>query len=374
MEKFLKNLYKKFLIFERNHFISDAKLWVGVGKLKINKKILKELYENYEKIPFLEFLSDLKDIIYSKNVFDFIIKDTEEDWTLWLYLKFLEKEKIIKVKKDGKVSLLKKEIQEVIPKPKTEKEIKRKIEKKLKTKIKSKEPIINVFKNFQFFRVKAKWDQMPISQSSAVFLVKKILEKLPLKGKFLFVGDDDFISVILSIVDPKIESFVIDTDEELLSFIDNLALRFNLKIKTKKVDVSKKEFLGENFIGFLTNPVYTEEGIKEFMKFGKDQLGEDGGIAFLELGEGAIGNRRLFLQDFFTKNNLIIKELIQNKIYYPHIMIHKEDKEIFKRLSLMIDKKIIKKSPKLGADLYIFKYLPSRPKRVKFKKPFYAYI
>ena len=316
MEKFLKNLYKKFLIFERNRFVSDAKIWVGVGKLKVNKKILKELYEKYEKIPFLEFLSDLKDIIYSKNVFDFIIKDTEEDWTLWLYLKFLEKEKIIKVKKDGKVSLLKKEIQEVIPKQKTEKEIKRKIERELKIKIRAKEPIINIFKKFRAFKVKAKWDQMPISQSSAVFLVKKILEKLPLKGKFLFIGDDDFISVILSIVDSKIESLVIDVDEELLSFIDNLALRFNLKIKTKKINISKKKLLGENFIGFLTNPVYTEEGIKESVKFGKNQLGRDGGIVFLELGEGAIGNRRLFLQDFFSKNNLIIEELIQNKIYY----------------------------------------------------------
>ena len=34
----------------------------------------------------------------------------------------------------------------------------------------------------------------------------------------------------------------------------------------------------------------------------------------------------------------------------------------------------IKKSPKLGADLYIFHYLPFKPKRVKFKKPIYAYL
>jgi predicted methyltransferase len=374
MKKFFKNLYKEFLTFDKKNFMHDVKIWVGVEKLKLNKKILKEFYENYEKIPFLSFLSDLKTIIYSKNIFDFITERAQEDWRLWSYLNFFEKKKIIKVKKDGKVSLLKKEIQEFIPKPQTEKEIKRKIESKLKIKTRGKEPVINIFKKFQSFQVKAKWDQMPISQSSAIFLVKRITERLPLKSKFLFVGDDDFISVILSIADPEIESLVIDADEDLLSFIDNLSSRFNLKIKTKKFDIRKQKFLGEKFIGFLTNPIYTEQGVKEFVRFGKNQLSKDGGIVFLEMGEGAIGNRRLFLQAFFAKNNLIIEEMIKNKIYYPHIVLHREDKEIFKRFSLIVDKKIIKKFPKLGADLYTFKYLPSRPKKVKFKKPIYSYL
>lgn len=374
MEKFLRKLYKKFLIFDQNYYFQDVKTWFGVGELKLTKKILKKFYENYQKVSFLEFLSDVKDIIYSKNVFDFIIKNAEDDWDLWCYLKFLEKEKIIKVKKNGKVSVFKKDIFKIIPRPQSEKEIKRKIERKLKTKIKEKKPVTSLFKKFQFFKIKAKWDQMPISQSSAIFLVKKILERLPLKGKFLFVGDDDFISILLSLAEPKIESLVIDADKELLSCIDELSLKFNLKIETKKFDVRKQKLLGEKFIGFLTNPIYTEAGVKAFVKFGKNQLNKDGGIGFLELGGGDIGNRFLFLQDFFTENNLIIEELIMNKICYPYVMLHKEDKEITKRLSLMIDKKIIKKSPKLGAALYIFEYLPFKPKRVKFKKPIYAYI
>jgi len=374
MEKFLKNLYKKFLKFDRNYFICDAKIWVGVGELKLNKKILKEFYENYKKPPFLEFLSYVKDIIYSRNVFDFIVKKSEEDWNLWYYLKFLEKEKIIKIKKNGKASLVKKEIKEIIPRPQNSKEIKRKIEIKLKLKIRDKGPVVNLFKEFQAFKIKGKWDQMPISTESAFFVVEKILRYLPKNKKFLFVGDDDFISIILSLVEPKIESLVIDADEELLSCIDGLALRFNLKIKTRKVDIRKQKFLGEKFVGFLANPMYTTAGVKEFVRFGKNQLGKDGGIVFLEVGEGTIGNRFLFLQDFFTKNNLVIEELILNKIYYPHVILHKEDKEIFKRFSLMFNKKIIKKSPKLGAALYIFQYLPFKPKKVKFKKPIYAYL
>ncbi|MFQ6049670.1 MAG: bis-aminopropyl spermidine synthase family protein [Candidatus Paceibacterales bacterium] len=374
MEKFLRKLYKKFLDFDKNYYFRDVKTWFGVGELRLNKKILKEFYENYQKISFLEFLGDVKDIIYSKNVFDFIVKNATEDWDLWCYLKFLEKEKIIKVKKKGKITVLRKEILKIIPKPQKEKEIKRKIERKLKIKIREKEPVINLFKKFQDFKVKAKWDQMPISQGSAIFITEKILENIPLNKKFLFVGDDDFVSVILTLADSSIECKVVDIDEQLLECINLLSSKFNLKIETKKVDIRKEKVLGEKFIGFLTNPCYTEAGVKEFVKFGKNQLGKDGGIGFLEVGGEDIENRFLFLQDFFTKNNLIIEEIISKKIYYPYIMLHKEDKEIFRRLSLMIDEKVIKKSPKLGASLYIFEYLPFKPKRVKFKKPIYAYL
>ncbi len=215
---------------------------------------------------------------------------------------------------------------------------------------------------------------MPISQGSAIFVVRKILEKLPLNKKFLFVGDDDFISVILGLVSPGLESLVIDADEELLSCIRSLARKFNLKIETKKVDIRKEKSLGEKFTGFLTSPVYTEAGVKEFVGFGKNQFGKDGGFGFLNLSDESIGNRFLFLQEFFIKNNLIIKEIITGKVYYPYIELYREDREILRRLSSLIDERVIKKSPKIGAALYIMEFLPLRPKRVKFKKPIYAYL
>lgn len=374
-EKDLRKLYKRFLDFERFYFFLDIKKHsTSLEGMRLSRKTINEFFDNYYKVSFLSFLLNVKYIIYSKNAFDFVMKNSSEDWKLWPYLKFLEKEKIIKVKRNGEAVVLNKGILKLIPKPQSEKEIQEKIEKKLKTKVKKSEPVINLFKKFQDFKVKAQWDQMPISESSAIFVVKKILEKLPLNKKFLFVGDDDFISVILGIVDPSIESLVIDADEQLLDCLNVLAKKFKLKIKTKKVDIRREKTLGEKFAGFLTNPVYTEAGAKEFVKYGKNQLGKDGGIVFLEIGDEAIGNRFLFLQDFFTKNNLIINEIIPEIIFYPYIELYKEDREVLRRLSLMIDEKIIKKSPKLAASLYIFQYLPFKVKRVKFRKPFYAYL
>ncbi|XOB41368.1 MAG: bis-aminopropyl spermidine synthase family protein [Candidatus Nealsonbacteria bacterium] len=375
MEEFLRKLYRRYLKFEKQSFIIDAKKHsTSLKRMKLSDKILFEFYDNYYKIPFLSFLENVKTIIYSKSVFDFITKELSEDWDLWRYLKFMTDEKIIKVSKTGRVFLLKKEIEEIIPKPQTSQEIKRKLERKLNIKIKEKEPVINLFEKFQDFSVKAKWDQMPISAESAIFIVEKILKHISKNKKFLFVGDDDFISVILTLVEPNIECLVIDIDKELISCINNLASRFSLKIQAKEVDIRKQKFLGEKFVGFLTNPVYTEAGVKKSLMFAKNHLGKDGGIGFLEVGDEAIGKRFLFLQEFFAKNNLIIDELITNKIYYPHIMLYKEDKEIFKRLSSMINKKIIRKSPKLGASLYIFEYIPFKPKKIKLKKSIYAYL
>lgn len=391
-EKDLKKLYNRFLKFHQSCYFIEKKVTGSLEGLKITDKVLKEFFDNYEKDSFLKFFSNIKDIIYLKNIFDFISKNATDDWVLWYYLKFLKEEKIIKIKRNGKVSILKKEILKIIPKHQTEEEIKEKLERKLKIKIKEKKSVINLFtqasegstaskrdenslsKKFQDFTVKAKWDQMPISVSSAIFVVSKILEKLPLNKNFLFVGDDDFVSVILGLINPNIESLVIDADEQLLDCLNILANKFKLKIKTKKVDIRKEKTLGEKFIGFLVNPVYTEAGVKEFIKYGISQLRKDGGFVFLEVGDEAIGSRFLFLQEFFAKNNLIIEEMIKNKIYYPYIMLHKEDKEILRKLCFIIDKRIIEKSPRLGASLYVFQYLPFKPKRVKFKKPIYAYL
>jgi predicted methyltransferase len=374
MEKFLRELYKRYLNFRKFYFVLDAqKNSTSLGKIKIPKNVIEKFYDNYCKFSFLNFVYNLKTIIYSKNVFEFILKTATEDWDLWPYLKFLEKEKIIKVNRNGTVSLLKKEITKIIPAPLEEEQIKTRIEKKLKLKLKENDLVINLFKD-KPFKVKGAWDQMPISQGSAIFVVKKILDYLPLNEKFLFVGDDDFISLILGIASPEVESLVIDADQELLDCIDNLAKKFNLKIKTKRVDITKEKHLESRFTGFLVNPVYTEDGVKEFVKFGKNQLGNDGGFGFLEVGDESIGNRFLFLQDFFAKNNLIIQELIKNKVYYPYIELYKEDQTILKRLSSMIDEEVIKSSPKLGASLYVFEYVPFKIKRINFKKPMYAYL
>jgi len=367
---FLKNLYKKFLVFEKKNYLRDVRNFFGVKELKISSKELSLIYENYQKSSFLAFLKRTKDLIFSRNVFDFILKNISEDWDFYKHLYFLKKEKLVDLKGE-RLFLKKPQIFSVIPRPRSEEEIINTIEKKTKKKIKKEDKISDFFFSF---RVKGQWDQMPISQGSAVFVVKKILDYLPLNKKFLFVGDDDFISLFLSLVDPSIESMVIDIDEDLLEKIKDFSRRFNLKIETQKVDLLKTKNLGQSFVGFLVNPVYTLEGVQRFMSFGLSHFSQDGGYAFLELGDEAIGNRFLFFQDFFTKKNLILRELTLEKIYYPQIKLHTEDEIIEKRMRTLFSQKTLKKKPRLAAGFFVFEYLPFPVKKIKIKKKFYSYI
>jgi len=366
--KDLRKLYFKFLKFEENQYLKDIPFWFGVKGAKIKKEKIQEVIKNYKKESYLTFLKNLKDIIYSENPLNLVLKWSCDQWPSFYYLSFLKREGIISFK-NGKIEVLKKSFFEIFPRPRKEEEIKEIIEKKLKMKLDLKGPA-----NFPFgIKTIAQYDQLPISISSAIFIVKKILEYLPLNKKFLFVGDDDLVSIYLSLTEPKIESLVVDIDEDLLRKIKEISKKFHLKIETKKMDIAKKERLKENFIGFLSSPVYTYEGVKAFVNFGVNQFGNEGGYGFLNLGDEAIGSRILYLEKIFFEKNLKIEEVILKKVYYPFGITHPEDKIIFERLKKFFPEEMIKKSPLIGSSLWIFNYIPFKVPKPK-KQPLYAYL
>jgi len=376
MEKYLNKLYKKFVKFEENEFLRETKDYFSTSgevpeDIKLpSQKQLKIIYQNYYKESFFSFLKKSKDVIYSSSPFDFILKNSTDRWNFINFIEFLKREKILDTKND-KVILLNKNFSEMVPAPMQNEEIKNAIERKLEKGID-----LNAPSNY-LFQTKIegeKYDQLPISTNSAISVVKKILDYLPLKKTFLFIGDDDLISIYLSLANPEIECLVIDIDENLLTKISQIAQKYNLKIKTQRVDVQKTKKLKGEFTGFLVNPVYNYDGAKQFFDFGTNHLGKNGGYAFLEIGDESIGNKFLFLQNFFTKKNLIIQELLKEKSYYPYFIAHpKEDQVLNKKFRKFFSQKAIETHPILGASLWIFEYIPFKVAIPK-KQPFYIYI
>jgi len=345
-----KALYRDYLNFSRDNFLKTYKLWFG------NKKASKEKalssFNNYYKSSFFSFLNDIRLILYLKNPFEFTLKRADDRWDLFEVLDFLCKKKLIEVK-NNKIITLNKSILEKLPPILSEREIKKNIEKRLKSKLISQEPVSQIFKT----RIKSEYDQLPISTSSAIFLTQKILENLPFSETFLFIGDDDLISLFLTLSYPKAKVLVVDIDKDLLRKIRELSQKFKLKIETQKIDIRKFQKLGK-FTGFLANPPQNYFGIKTFVKFGVKNLGEDGGSVFLEVTDENIGNRYILLQKFFYSQNLIIQEVINGKLYYPYCSLHEEDKFIDNQLNRYFDKDFIKKQPKEGIDLWVMEYYP----------------
>jgi hypothetical protein len=368
---FLEEIYKKFLCYEKKRFLEDSDNWLGVEKTNQKKKIW--FFDNYYKVSFHRFLSNVKTLTYNQNPFLFVEKGWGDNWELELYLDFLQKEKLISLKKD-RIKVENKDFFNPIPLARKEDEIKQKILKKTKFSVNDKEPINLFIEKFHKFKVKGEWDQMPLSQASVVFSASKILEYLPLKKKFLFIGDDDFVSVFLSLADPEIESVVVDADQELLDCIEKIALKFKLKIETRLVDTRKEKDLKENFVGFSCNPPYTEKGVKSFLDYGLNQLNQKGGNVFLAMGTENIGNRILFLQEYFSRKNLAVMEAITGKLNYPYLSLFKEDKDNLRRMKKHLSFDLIKKSFRLGADLWVFDYVPFKVEKRDNNNSIYSYL
>ncbi len=364
-------VYNKFIKYEKKRYLEDSDSWFGVGK--ISKKDKEIIFNNYYKVSHYRFLLNVKDLVYSENPFTFIKKGHGDDWGIEVYISFLIKEGLIKISK-GKIIIKNNLFFNHIPKPLTESEARNKIEKKTKKKIKDNDSVVSFINQFKTFKVKSDLDQMPISQSSAVFSVKKIIDYIPLNKKFLFIGDDDFLSIFLSLIDKNIESVVIDADRNLLKVIDDIALKFNLKIKTYLADTRKRNKIKGDFVGFWCNPPCTEKGIKNFSNFGINHLSQSGGFVFIVHGNENIGNRAIFLQDYFSKKNLITLEGIKGKITYPYIKLHKEDEDNLIRMKRYFSEKEIKKNNRLSAGLWIFDYIPFKVKKVQTSDSIYDYL
>ncbi len=359
--KFFRKLYKEFYgKYGENFFVKDCKeLW----KIKEKESLLRKVYRILEKDTFVEFMMHLKFIFFSKSIFDYINLTCQDIRELWLLLNFLVKKKVIKLKGD-KVKV-KKELLKFFVKEKSEREIER-ILRETVGKLDKEKPLANLFR--AEFKWKYDYDQLPISTSSAIFIISRILHWLPFYDNFLFIGDDDFLSILLKLVDKKIRVKVVDIDKELLLILEKTAEEFGLEIETERVDI-RKDALKENFIGFFTNPPYTEAGIRSFVNFGVKSLSKDGGLAFLTFSYEP-SNRQIFLQKFFASKNLILLEMHPGVITYPFYELD-EYKKVKERLRKLTKTKIRKV---LSANFYSFTYIPWKVKRIVKKKSIYCYI
>jgi predicted methyltransferase len=372
MEKYgkLRKIYKRFVHFEKEKFTEDVEKWLGVKELFLSTNFYKKIYENYYKPTFVEFINRLRYSIF-EGPSAFLKKTQEDIWHLLWLLQFLESENIIRVERN-KIKILDKNIFKGIITPIPKEQILKILQKKLKIPLfkYSSFPVFSIFSKFgKGFKWKEYYDQQPISTSSAILILKKILEYLPLEEKMLFVGDDDFISILLGLINSQIKITVVDIDDEVLDVIEKVSKKFELSIDLKKIDVEKGK-IREKFISFLTNPPYTEDGVKTFVKFGTSCLGKDGGICFLEVGNESIEKRFLFLQEFFAKSGLWLNELLPGFISYPYVK-HEEFDLIIKEFDKM---QLDVKNNILSASLYIFSYVPWRVKKLKFRRKIYSYI
>ncbi len=86
--------------------------------------------------------------------------------------------------------------------------------------------------------------------------------------KIIFLGDDDLTSVYFSLMNSAKEVAVVDIDERIINYIQNISDNENLKIKTKIWDLRNplpKEEFKDYDIAFF-DPAYTPQGVTTWLK------------------------------------------------------------------------------------------------------------
>lgn len=363
----LKEIYEEFNEFHKEEFKKNIRNRVGINYVRnLSVELIDDVFENYEKRSFLRFCILLRDLWYYGEPFYILKKFNDDSEFLSVFLKFLIKKKLIFIKSE-KVRF-KVNFKDVFIEPLEE----RKAYQVLRKKLRKIDNTKSVLENFGFdYCWREGYDQIPITLDSAIFIAKKITDYYPFRDKFIFIGADDFVYLVLSLVDSKIRFKVIDIDEKLLSIVEKLKTDLKLDIDIEKVDV-RKNTIKEKFYGTYLNPPYNFSGAISFLRFSSRLIEKEGGFTFLVLGDEAIGNRMLFLQREISRMNFILREIIGGKVSYTFRKVYKECfifERRFKNFGVNI-----KDKEYLNASLLILEKIAFKPKKIKIEGEIYSYL
>jgi len=366
----LVRLYEEFTKFHEDNFSKDVKSWLGVSELELSDEYIRKIYNMFYRHTFIEFYNNVRDIIYLENPFDFIRETNKESWDLWYYISFMTSEDLISIK--GNRVEADPKLKSVLTPRYSENDVLRRLRRRVEIDDLYR-PTYSLIRKLVKGEVEFKpyLDQMPISIESAITLISTIFKYYPFYDGFLFLGDDDFISILIKIVEPRFKPIVADLDERILGIIKSI----DETVEVVRRDFRRRRKVDKEILGFCTNPPYNEKGIKTFLRYGLLHFNDLGGRVFLEFGDEAIGRRQLFLQRFFTRNNLEITEVVKGKINYPFILMHPEDYIVYKMLMNFFDKELIESSYMIGADIYVLTYIPWKVHRIDIKgMEIYTYL
>ena len=136
---------------------------------------------------------------------------------------------------------------------------------------------------------------------------------------FILIGDDDLLSIALSLSNLPSRIVVLDIDKRLGGFLKKVNKEYGFNIEFKNYNVADplpKNLLGK-FDVFSSEPLETLTGLKAFVSRGVSCLKENGvgyfGLTILE----ASHEKWLAIQKFLGRMNCVITDIIRGFSIYP---------------------------------------------------------
>jgi predicted methyltransferase len=138
--------------------------------------------------------------------------------------------------------------------------------------------------------------------------------------ELLMVGDFDCLSVVAALTGLPKRVVVVEYDDRLVNFINEVASELNLNLKAQKFDVRMAfpDDLEKSFDVFSCDPVETLEGIKLYIARGVTGLKGIGCSGYIGLTSLEASKKKWFdIEKIFLDMNFAITDLRRNFNAYP---------------------------------------------------------
>ncbi|MDI3529713.1 MAG: N4-bis(aminopropyl)spermidine synthase [Thermoanaerobacter sp.] len=185
------------------------------------------------------------------------------------------------------------------------------------------EDLIKKFDQVTVNRPKAisDYDQGFVTTQTVVGRIALMAERGDLEGKKLLVlGDDDLVSIAAGLSGMPTEIVVMEIDDRLVEYINEVANKYNLPIKAMKYDFRDK--LPEEYVGyfdtFITDPPETIEALEICIGRGISALSKEGcaGYFGLTLIEASLEKWNVFQQILASKFKVVVTDIIHDFNHY----------------------------------------------------------
>lgn len=182
------------------------------------------------------------------------------------------------------------------------------------------------------------FDQRPVTLKTTIERVKYFLKRNDIYNKnIVFLGDDDLTSIALALTKVKCQITVLDIDERLINFINQISEEYNLNINAKVFNALENvpKELKHKFDCLITDPTPEVIPFTIFMNDAIDLLKKDNSIIYTSIYSSAM-KETIELQNVINKMNLYITEIIPRFTEYQAIyeLYKKEDIEFIKKYNI----------------------------------------
>ena len=185
------------------------------------------------------------------------------------------------------------------------------------------------------------YDQRPVTLKTTLKRVKYLDDKNDIcNKKIVLLGDDDLTSIGLALTKKAKEIKVLDIDERLVKFINEIADEYNLNLVAEVYNALEgiKDELKNKYDIFMTDPTPEKIPLILFMNNGFDLLNKENGVIYTSIYSTAM-EKTLSLQRIITDMNLYITDIISNFTEYQAIpeLYKNTDWDLINKYNIEID-------------------------------------